>query len=188
MQHMPEQIIQHMTFTQQNTGTIISWIISMIFGYLLYTEAVKLIIREKTDPYPIFLHCWMITIDCIGTVTFWTLAFKYHFFWLFVLMGVELPIWVCMEATCIAYAIKHNRNEDFAGLTKGDVPEKQATIWALGMIAISFTVNMWILSIVGGINNAASSLHIHLLTMSLHIGRGGHGQSVGLMVQDMGIQ
>lgn len=155
LQHMPEQLIQHMTFNSQNTGTIISWVLCMTFGYLLYTQALKQVIREKVDPYPLFLHCWMITIDSIGTVTFWVLAFKYHFFWLFTLMGIGLPIWVCLEATCIVYAVKHNRSEDFAGLAKGEVSVKQATIWALGMIALSFTVNMWMLSMVGGVNNAA---------------------------------
>ena len=53
LQHMPEQLIQHMTFSQQNIGTIISWVLCMSFGYLLYTQALKQIIREKVDPYPL---------------------------------------------------------------------------------------------------------------------------------------
>lgn len=153
--HMPEQLIKHMTFNQQNAGTIIAWVLCMTFGYLLYTQALKQIIREKVDPYPLFLHCWMITIDSIGTVTFWTLAVHYHFFWLFVLMGIGLPIWVLLEGYCIYYGVKNHRQEEFGDLAKGKVSERQTAIWAIGMIALSFTVNMWVLSLVGGINNAA---------------------------------
>lgn len=155
LNHMPEQIINHMTFTSQNTGTIIAWVLCMTFGYLLYTHALKQIIREKVDPYPLYLHCWMITIDSTSTVFNWYLAFHYHFFWLFVLMGIGLPIWVCLEAYCIYFGVRYHRQEEFQGMTKGPVSVKQATIWALGMVAISYTINWWFFSMVGGIQNAA---------------------------------
>lgn len=152
---MPKQLINTMSFRMENFGTIFDFVLCMTLGYLLYTRSLKMILREGTDPYPVQLHTWMITIDSIGSVTFWLLAFKYDFFWMFVVMGIGLPIWVIMEAYSIYRAVKYNRAEEFQGLSKETVTEKVAWKYVLGMIFISFFINMWALSMIGGMNNAA---------------------------------
>lgn len=155
LNNMPQQLVDHMSLNSQNIGTIASWVIAMIFGYLLYTRAIKIIKTDQIDPYPLWLHCWMISIDAIGTVDFWMMAVKYHYFWLFVVMGVGLPIWICLEAYCIHFAVTHHRQSEFAGLTKGEISLKQAWLYAIAMILTGFTINMWALSMLGGLNNVA---------------------------------
>lgn len=155
LDHMPQQLVQHMTLTSRNVPTILAWVLCMTFGYLLYTQAIRMILRERADPYPLWVHCWMITIDTIGSFTFWKLAIEPHFFWLFVVMGIGLPIWVILEASCIVFAVRHTREEDFKGTTKDPITLKQASINAIGMILVAFSVNMWALSMLGGTRNGA---------------------------------
>ena len=69
--------------------------------------------RENIDPYPVYLHCWMITIDCIGTITFWMLLSQHLNVadivggaWVFVLFSCGLPVWVFMEAKSIIHDIR----------------------------------------------------------------------------------
>ncbi|AGK55218.1 hypothetical protein B1NLA3E_17370 [Bacillus sp. 1NLA3E] len=153
--NMPQQIIDAMTLVPENTGNIIAWILCMTFGYLMYVWPIRIMLREKVDVFPIWLHCWMITIDIIGSLTFWKLAFAYDFFWLFVVMGIGLPIWVCMEAICISFGVKHNRQEEFGLLSKEPISEKTAWIYALGMVVVAFSVNAYALAMLGGADNAA---------------------------------
>lgn len=155
LQKMPEQIMSTMTFKVQNIGTIFAFVLCMTLGYLLYTHSLKMVSNEGIDPYPLQLHTWMITIDSIGSITFWLLAFKYHFFWVFVVMGIGLPIWVMMEAYSIYRAVKYNREEEFKGLSKSTIDEKTAWLYASGMVLMSFFINMWVLSMIGGMSNAA---------------------------------
>lgn len=152
---MPKQLMATMSFRVENVDTIFNFVLCMTLGYLLYMRSLKMIFREGTDPYPVQLHTWMITIDSIGSVTFWLLAFKYRFFWMFVVMGIGLPIWVVMEAYSIYRAVKYNRAEEFKGLSNKTVTERVAWKYVLGMIFISFFINMWALSMLGGLSNAA---------------------------------
>lgn len=155
--NMPQQIIDAMQFNVECIPNIIAWLLCMTFGYLMYTEAMNIIKKEGTDPYPLLLHCWMITIDTIGTITSWYLAITYNFFWIFVIFGIGLPIWVLMEARCIHAVITNQkeRNRQFRNLAKGDVSEKDARKWAYGMIVASACLNMYAMDMIGGIPNAA---------------------------------
>lgn len=113
--------------------------------------------RENIDPYPVYLHCWMITIDCIGTITFWMLLSQHLNVadivggaWVFVLFSCGLPVWVFMEAKSIIHDIKDETSRQiyFGGqVTPGTkASEAQARTWCLGMIAVSFFVNAYALS------------------------------------------
>jgi hypothetical protein len=123
--NMPQQIMDATAFVPENIKNFIALALCMTFGYLLYVWAVRLLIVEKVDPYPIWLHSWMITIDIIGTITFWKLAFTYDFFWLFLLFGIGLPIWVFMEAYCIYKGVKNARQEHF-GLFEQKAYQREA--------------------------------------------------------------
>ena len=106
LKDVPGQVMEVMAF-QPGTlipvhpEALIAMLLCMTFGYLLYVQALRIMVREKVDPYPIWLHCWMISIDFTGSIMSWQCAIEHGFFWVFVLFGIGLPIWVCMEAICI---------------------------------------------------------------------------------------
>lgn len=155
MTTIPEQMMQAMAFAPENIPAFIAMALCSTGGFLVYIWALKMIVKEKTDPYPLWLHCWMITWDAITSVTCWIMAFNYDFFWLFVMFGVFEPIWVIMEAICIYQAVKQrsSREEEFADITDGPVTKGQAWFYVVGMLATGFALNMWAFSMLGGPQN-----------------------------------
>jgi len=162
----PGQIMQAMALSPDNVMNIIAMFLACTFGYLLYTVAGEMRRREGLEPYPVMLHCWMITIDGIGTITFWRLLLMHLSVdelvggaWVFLFFSIGLPIWMIMEWQSIRHAIKNaeSRRLNFGALVKPgtEVTEKQALVWCLGMAAVSFFVNTYALSMLGGFENAA---------------------------------
>lgn len=155
---LPEQVMETMAFQPGtiipvNPGAFVAMLLCMTFGYLLYVQALRIMVREKVDPYPLWLHCWMISIDGTGTIMSWMCAFQYDFYWVFVLFGIGLPIWVVMEAVCIVKAVNNHRQEEFGRLVKGEVTKKTAWIYAIGMFVVGLSINLWVETCLGGFSN-----------------------------------
>ena len=147
---VPEYITQVLAFKAENIPAFIALMACSTGGFLLYIWAMRLTIKEKCDPYPLWVHCWMISWDCIGTAMSIYLAFHYDFFWVFVMFSFCEPIWVLMEAFCIYNDIKLQRQEEFGDIVKGEVTVQRATLYALVMIVAGFAVNLWAFSLLGG--------------------------------------
>lgn len=156
---LPEQMMEVMAFQPDslipvNIHVHVAFWLAMVFGYLLYVQAIRVVLREKVDPYPLWLHCWMITIDITGTIMSWQVAMAHDFFWVFVLLGVGLPVWVVMEAICIVKGVNDHRQEEFGDLvTGGDCSKKQAWVFVAGMVATALASNLFIESCLGGFSN-----------------------------------
>lgn len=164
LQGFPEQIMNAMALNPENIPNIIAMCLCCTFGYLLYTVAGNMRKKAGVDPYPVMLHCWMITIDCIGSVTFWLLLSQHCSIdelaggaWVFLFFSIGLPIWVVMEALSIRHCINCDREREtnFGSLVKGKATKEQARFWCFGMIVVSFFVNMYALSMLGGFENCA---------------------------------
>lgn len=150
MNDVPSQIMQAMALDPANIPNFIAVMLCSTGGFLVYIWAIRLIVREKTDPYPLWLHCWMITWDIITTFTCIYLAVQTGGFWFFAMFSVFEPIWVVMEAICIHQSIKNQRQEEFGELVKGEVSVGQARFFAFGMIVTGFALNLWAFSMLGG--------------------------------------
>lgn len=158
LEGIPEQVMAKMAF---QPGTLIpvdipafiAMLLCMTFGYLLYVQALRIMVREKVDPYPLWLHCWMISIDFTGTIMSWQCALEHNFFWVFVLFGIGLPIWVVMEAICIVKAVNNQRQEEFGRIVKGEVNLKSAWLVAIGMVIVGASINLWVETMLGGFKN-----------------------------------
>ncbi len=166
LKDFPGQIMSAMSLSPDHALNIVAMFLCCTFGYLLYTVAGRIRKREDIDPYPVMLHCWMITIDTIGTITFWLLLSQHmsvedllNGAWVFLFFSIGLPIWIVMEAQSIHHDIKDatSRKLNFGNLVKNGetVSEGQARFWCLGMVAVSFFVNMYALSMLGGFENCA---------------------------------
>lgn len=157
--NMPQQIIEKMSLATfpETLPAIFAFLLCSTLGFMLYIWALRVMAREGKDVYPLYMHCWMLSIDFIGTLTFWTLAFQYDFFWMFTLYGLLLPVWMCLEIRCIVFAIKdeQTRQEEFGLITKTPVTVGEAVLYCVGTWAVSFSVNMYILSCLGGFDNCA---------------------------------
>jgi hypothetical protein len=154
---IPEQLMDAMTWRTDNIHVFATWLVAWLTGFLLYTHAGKVAKRQGVEPYPIWIHCYMISIDLIGTITFVKLAFAHDFFWFFVVQSIALPIWMVMEARFIYAGVKNRqaRDMDWGTLAREQLSENKAWFYALGTFVVSFFVNMYALSMIGGMGNAA---------------------------------
>lgn len=160
--NVPQQLIDGMTFSVENIPNFIPFILCMTFGYLLYTESGKVWKKEHIEVYPLYLHCWMITFDVIGTINAWYCVAVYGPFWLFILWGVCFPIWIVMEAQSIIRSCKtpEIRQQNFGRLSKEPISEKTAFAFAIAMVVICFFLNNWAFTLMGGYENFAYYLVI----------------------------
>ena len=154
---MPGQLANGMWFDLANIHIFIAWIIGYIVGYMLYTQAFKVGKEQGVVPYPMWLHCYMMSIDLIGTITFWYLAFTHDFYWFFCLQGIALPIWLWMEIKSIRAGLDNpdERNNEFGRLRPGGkISREDARFYCIGIFVCSFFLNMWAFSFAGGMENA----------------------------------
>lgn len=154
---IPQQLMDKMWFEVENIPVFFTWIVAYITGFLLYTYAGKVTKEQGVQPYPLWIHCYMFSIDTIGVLTYLYLALTHHFYWYFDLQVIALAMWLMMEAKCISAGIKDKdeREFEFGRYRKGGVSEKQAKLYCIGIFAIGFVLNMWCLSMMGGMANCA---------------------------------
>ncbi|ACV23757.1 Uncharacterised protein [Slackia heliotrinireducens] len=110
--------VQHIidTFSLSNpdfTGIIIAFAIANAIGLLEYAWAVALSLKENKTPFPAWCHAFMFAHDLTAGIVFATLAFQHHFFWLFVVYGLGMLTWTCLEAINIRTVIKYEKEEAF---------------------------------------------------------------------------
>lgn len=96
-------------------------------GLLEYIWAVVLTVREKKGPFPVWMHTFFLAHDSTAAVVFTWLAFKYNFFWLFVVYGIGMYTWTVMEIYCLIMGIKYARQEDWGNKNSGPISVKYAT-------------------------------------------------------------
>ncbi|MEZ7897743.1 MAG: hypothetical protein QMB98_02885, partial [Flaviflexus sp.] len=147
----------------------------------------------KKSPYPIWMHCWYWSVDVVGTIVFWRLAFEYDFFWVFTAFGIALPIWVGLETWSLINGVRDEREEQFQRFYSHPVTSKDAWIRVGTMLALFLGLNTWIFYLLGGIANAAPFFFYPLTNFILSTGpamlwaeRGAkgtrEGNSVGLQI------
>ncbi len=154
---IPAQMMEKMAFRTENIPVFFTWIVAYITGFLLYTYAGKVTKQQGVQPYPLWIHCYMFSIDVIGTATYWYLAATHHFFWYFCVQGIALPMWLFLEAQSIRAGIKNKdeREFEYGRYRKGGVSASKTKLYCLGIFLIGFFLNMWGLSLIGGMANAA---------------------------------
>ena len=154
---IPQQLMDKMWFEVANIPVFFTWIVAYITGFLLYTYAGKVTKEQGVQPYPLWIHCYMFSIDTIGVLTYGFLAITHHFYWYFDLQVIALAMWLMMEYKSISAGIKDKdeREFEFGRYRKGGVSEKQARFYCIGIFACGFVLNMWCLSLMGGMANCA---------------------------------
>src|SRR5262249_33417405 len=67
------------------------------FGYWVYIYCIRLLIRERKSPYPVWMHTFYLACDATGTVFWFLLAKEHGWFWFFTASSVAMLIWVFCE-------------------------------------------------------------------------------------------
>lgn len=132
-----QYIIDTFSFSNPDIVPIlIAFAIANTIGLLEYIWAVAINIKEKKTPFPAWAHTFFFAHDFTAGVVFITLAFQHGFFWLFVVYGLGMLTWTCLEAINLHTVIKYERLEAFG---KG-VSTKMAILFTISQIAFMFSM------------------------------------------------
>ncbi|AVK49342.1 hypothetical protein AXY43_15790 [Clostridium sp. MF28] len=123
-----------------NTNLIIISAFTFLIGYVEYIYSFRLVIREKSAPYPIWMHTFYLAHDFTGSVVFFMLAKNNNWFWFFTTASVALLIWNCFELFNLYMAVKVERQEIWGKFYDSPVTVRQAILRIMGQVALMAVV------------------------------------------------
>ncbi|MBR2790640.1 MAG: ABC transporter permease [Eggerthellaceae bacterium] len=114
--------------------TLATLLITFILGFLVYVYSFILVVREKSAPYPLWMHTFYCAADFMGIWVFLAANEAVGGFWFFVLGAVGEVVWVGFEIFCLYHAVTTER----VALFGKDGTLKHAILVTLAEIAIFF--------------------------------------------------
>jgi hypothetical protein len=118
------------------------WISAIAFaiGYLEYIYSFRLVIRERSAPYPVWMHTFYLAHDATAAVVFYLLARSHDYFWFFSLASVALLIWNAFELFNLYMAVKVERQEIWGKFYDKPVTVAQAVRRIVGQVALMLVI------------------------------------------------
>ncbi|WP_236354986.1 hypothetical protein [Konateibacter massiliensis] len=126
-------------FSPDNPQFILILIIAgltFFFGYMEYIYSFQLVRREKSAPYPVWMHTFYFAHDSMGAIVFALAAKATGGFWFFTLASVALVIWNLFEIYNLYKSIYIERQEIWGHLHDGPVTVKEAWFRVVGQIVV----------------------------------------------------
>ena len=90
--------------------TLVSVLLTFFLGFMVYVYSLLLVIREKSAPYPVWLHTFYCAADFMGIWVFLDAWKNYDHFPLFLILSVGEAIWVCMELYSLQRALTYEKD------------------------------------------------------------------------------
>ena len=97
-------------------------------------------LREKSAPFPIWMHTLYLAHDATGAVVFLQLAREHHYFWFFTLASIALVIWNAFECFNLVMAVKVERQEIWGRLYDGPVSVTNAVSRTAAQVVLMVSV------------------------------------------------
>lgn len=114
--------------------------LTFFFGYMEYIYSFQLVRREKSAPYPVWMHTFYFAHDSMGAIVFALASKATGGFWFFTLASVALVIWNLFEVYNLYKCIYVERQEIWGHLHDSPVTVKEAWIKVIGQIIIFIVV------------------------------------------------
>ncbi|MDO4545648.1 MAG: ABC transporter permease [Bacillota bacterium] len=114
--------------------TLIVLLITFFLGFMVYVYSFILVDREKSAPYPIWMHTFYWAADFMGIFVFLSAYDAVGGFWFFLLGCVGEIVWVGFECYCLWRAVTVEREAIWG---KG-ATLKNAILYCLMQIAVFF--------------------------------------------------
>jgi hypothetical protein len=118
------------------TQTLATVLITFLLGFLVYVYSFLLVDREKSGPYPLWMHTFYCAADFMGIWVFLCAWNAYDHFWFFLLGVIGEIVWVCFELYCLMRAVTYERVEIWGK----DATLKQAVLTCVMQVVIFFAV------------------------------------------------
>ncbi len=108
----PEDFVYALsTQNPQFALTLTTVLITFILGFLVYVYSFILVDREKSGPYPLWMHTFYCAADFMGIWVFLSAYLRYDHFWFFLLGIIGEIVWVGFEIYCLWRSVTYERVE-----------------------------------------------------------------------------
>lgn len=114
--------------------TLATLLITFLLGFLVYIYSFVLVVREKSAPYPLWMHTFYCAADFMGIWVFLAAYDAVGGFWFFMLGAVGEVVWVGFEAFCLYHAVTTEK----VALFGKDATLSHCVLVVLAEIAIFF--------------------------------------------------
>lgn len=119
--------------------TLATVLVTFILGFLVYVYSFILVDREKSGPYPLWMHTFYCAADFMGIWVFLSAWMHYDHFWFFLLATIGEVVWVGFELYCLWRSVTYERVEIWgANATLG----KAILTCVLQVIVFFFALNL----------------------------------------------
>ncbi|WP_058303354.1 hypothetical protein [Gorillibacterium timonense] len=109
---------------------------TFFIGYMEYVYSFQLVRREKSAPYPVWMHTFYFAHDSMGAIVFAMAAKATGGFWFFTAASIALVIWNLFEVYNLYKCIYVERQEIWGHLHQEPVTVKEAWLRVIGQILI----------------------------------------------------
>lgn len=92
--------------------------ITFLFGYLEYIYSFLLSHRERSNPFPVWMHTFYLAHDSMGAIVMFMASKALGGFWFFTAAGIALLIWNFFEVYNLYKCIYVERQELWATFIK----------------------------------------------------------------------
>lgn len=123
-----------------NPRLLIISVIAFSIGYIEYIYSFRLVLRENSAPFPLWMHTFYFAHDLTAAIVFFNLAEQHSFFWFFSGASVALLIWNGFEIFNLYMAVKVERIAIWGRSYGVDVTAKQALSAILMQIVIMLMI------------------------------------------------
>lgn len=123
-----------------NIGLLIASAITFAFGFIEYIYSFRLVLKEKSAPFPIWMHTFYLAHDTTAAIVFFVLAKNNDWFWFFSLASVALVVWTLFEIFNLYMAVKVERQEIWGKFYNTPVTERQALLRIIGQVMLMIVV------------------------------------------------
>ncbi|KAF5697887.1 ABC superfamily atp binding cassette transporter permease [Fusarium globosum] len=89
-----------------NTPVMIATSACFAIGFLQYTYAIRLLIREGQGPMPFWMQTFYVAHELTFVYLFAEAAPRYDYHWFFVSTSFSLAVWAFLEMFCMWYTIQ----------------------------------------------------------------------------------
>lgn len=110
--------------------------ITFFFGYLQYMYSLRIVIREKKAPFPVWMHTFYFAHDFTSAMIFFNLARENDNFWIFNIVGIAMLIWCSLEVWSFYMTVKYERQEIWGYDKGGKEVSKEYAIFNIVMQVI----------------------------------------------------
>ncbi|AIQ51325.1 hypothetical protein [Paenibacillus sp. FSL R7-0331] len=110
--------------------------LTFFIGYMEYVYSFMLVRREKSAPYPVWMHTFYFAHDSMGAIAFALAAKASGGFWFFTVASIALVVWNLFEVYNLYKSIYVERQEIWGHLYDAPVTIKQAWVKVISQIII----------------------------------------------------